>query len=328
MYILSIVLALSLCFCKSDGSVAYEPKLSKTTEEVKVESDTQKIESTTDSDKIQTGLEAVVKNAEAVQTDEEHKVEKEALEDASEPDIMPAKEEPAEYGEKLEQVDPLAQESEKEETVSEELYDALLRKYVSTDGRVNYKAIKSREAELDQYLDWLEKQKPSEMSRDGALAFWINAYNAFTIKLITVNYPLSSITDLDGGNPWDVKRIKLDGRTLSLNQIENEIIRPQFNEARIHFAVNCAAKSCPPLMNKAWTAEKIEEDLERQTRQFINNNNFNVISSNSVKISKIFEWYASDFDGIVSFLNRYTNTRIKDNASIEYLEYDWALNSL
>lgn len=328
MYILSIVLVLSFCFCKNDSYVSQESMPAETTKDLIVESDVQKTKTSAESDDQQTDIELEVKTADVVQTDEEQKGEEEIQENIKEPDTMPAKEEPAEYSEKLEQIDPIAQESEKEEDVSEELYDALLRKYVSTDGRVNYKAMKSRQAELEQYLAWLEEQKPSEMSKDAALAFWINAYNAFTIKLILDNYPVSSITDLDGGNPWDVKRIGLDGRTLSLNQIENEIIRPQFNEARIHFAVNCAAKSCPPLMNKAWTADSLEEDFERQTRNFINDNKFNVISSGSVKISKIFEWYASDFDDIISFLNNYSNTRINDNAKVDYLEYDWALNSL
>lgn len=328
MYILTVVLALSFCFCKNDHSAVKESIHTKATEEYIQESDKHPMPSTSDSDEYQAESEVNIEKPVTAQKSVNNQSKVESVEEVRLVDSMPAREESAEYGDKLEQVDAGASVAESEEAGPEELYDALLRKYVSTDGRVDYRAMKSKVSDLDQYLDWLEEQKPSAMTRDEALAYWINAYNAFTIKFILDKYPVSSITELDGGNPWDVKRIKLDGRTLSLNQIENEIIRPQFNEARIHFAVNCAARSCPPLMNKAWTAQSLEEDLERQTRQFINNSKFNVISSGSVKISKIFEWYASDFDGLISYLNRYTNRRVNDDARVEYLDYDWALNSL
>ena len=88
------------------------------------------------------------------------------------------------------------------------------------------------------------------------MAYWINVYNAFTIKMIVDNYPVSSITKLHGGKPWDVKWIELGEKKYSLNEIEHNILRPQFKDARIHFAVNCAAQSCPPILNKAWTEKK------------------------------------------------------------------------
>ena len=128
------------------------------------------------------------------------------------------------------------------------LWNGLLRKYVNSSGKVNYKGFKSDKSKLDAYLKELENNPIQEnWSKAKKMAYWINAYNAFTIKLIVDNYPISSITKLHGGKPWDVKWIKLGGQTYSLNNIENDILRPKYKDARIHFAVNCAAKSCPPL---------------------------------------------------------------------------------
>ena len=158
------------------------------------------------------------------------------------------------------------------------------------------------------------------------MAFWINAYNAFTVKLIVDNYPVASITKLDGGKPWDRKWIKIGDKTYSLNNIENDILRPQFKDARIHFAVNCAAQSCPPLLNKAWTADNLESNFEKQAKAFVNNPKFNTISAKNVKVSKIFDWYKADFGNLIDFLNKYASTNINGNAKVEYVEYDWALN--
>ncbi|MBK8705831.1 MAG: DUF547 domain-containing protein [Saprospiraceae bacterium] len=105
------------------------------------------------------------------------------------------------------------------------------------------------------------------------MAFWINVYNVFTIKLIADNYPLKSIMNLDGGKTWDVERIKIGGELYSLNQIENEIIRPQFKDPRIHFALNCAAKSCPPLYDKAYLPSQLDQQLDERTRSFVNSTN-------------------------------------------------------
>ena len=138
------------------------------------------------------------------------------------------------------------------------------------------------------------------------------------------NYPIAKITDLDGGKPWDRKWIKLGTKTYSLNNIENDIIRPQFKEPRIHFAVNCAAKSCPTLMNKAWLPNSLESDFTKMTKAFINNSTFNEISSGGATVSKIFEWYGEDFGDVKAFINRYANTKV--NGDIKFKDYDWSLN--
>lgn len=211
--------------------------------------------------------------------------------------------------------------------LSHSIFDGLLRQHVSASGAVNYTGFKADKAKLQSYLDILAANPPkADWGRGKAMAYWINAYNAFTIKLIVDNYPLGSITDLDGGNPWDKSRIKLGGQTYSLNQIEKEILLKKYKDARVHFAVNCAAKSCPALLNSAWTASNLESNFERQTKAFINNTQFNDIKAKSAKVSKIFEWYADDFGDVKAFINKYANTQLKPNAKIEYMEYNWKLN--
>lgn len=212
--------------------------------------------------------------------------------------------------------------------VDHSTWNTLLQQYVSTSGKVNYAGFKKDQTKLDNYLNTLKSNHPSSSwSRNERLAYWINAYNAFTVKLIVDNYPVKSITNLHGGKPWDVKWIKIGGKSYSLNNIENDIIRPKFNEPRIHFAVNCAAKSCPPLLNKAWTASNLNSNLEKQTKKFINNSAFNQIGAKEVKVSKIFEWYAKDFGTLVTYLNKYSNTKISTSAKVNYAEYNWALNN-
>lgn len=207
-------------------------------------------------------------------------------------------------------------------------WDQLLQKYVSTSGKVNYNGFKANQAQLQAYLDDLAAHPiQNNWSRDEKMAYWINAYNAFTVKLIVDNYPVSSITKLHGGKPWDVKWIKLGDKTYSLNNIENDILRPVYKDARIHFAVNCAALSCPPLLNRAWTAQNLQSNLNAQAQKFINNAQYNQVSTDKVVISKIFEWYATDFgSSIVTYLNQYSGTKIKADAQVSYQAYNWQLN--
>ena len=207
-------------------------------------------------------------------------------------------------------------------------FSSLLTAYVDAQGKVNYEGLKRELPKLDAYLSELEKKTVAEdWSRSEKLAYWINTYNAFTIKLILNHYPVQSITNIAGGKPWDEKWITLGSRTYSLNQIENDIIRPQFNEPRIHFAVNCAARSCPPLANKAFTPTNLESLLEIQTKAFINNQKYNQITADRIQISKIFDWYGSDFKDLVSFLNKYSVVAINADAKIEFSDYDWSLNN-
>ncbi|MEM9990999.1 MAG: DUF547 domain-containing protein [Bacteroidota bacterium] len=210
---------------------------------------------------------------------------------------------------------------------SHAIWNRLLQENVTEKGQVDYAAIQKNSASLDSYLNTLSKNPPTESwSKNAQLAYWINTYNAFTVKLIIDNYPVKSITDLHNGKPWDVQWIEIGDKTYSLNTIENKIIRPTFKEPRIHFAVNCAAKSCPPLLNRAWTAKNLDYHLDRQTRSFINNAKYNKIEAGKAQVSKIFDWYSEDFGEIAMYLNRYLSDQILKPGSVTFLAYDWGLN--
>ena len=206
-------------------------------------------------------------------------------------------------------------------------WQTLLQKHVSPLGVVDYVGLKSTEATLDKYLSDLSDHVPggSDLSKE-AKAFWINAYNAFTVKLILDHYPVQSIRDIAGGEPWDKKWIQLGSKMYSLNNIEHDILRPMWKDARIHFAVNCAAKSCPPLGNTAFTASNTDRLLEKLTKAFVNNSASNTISSSSLVLSKIFDWYRTDFGDLAGFIDKYTTVGISSDVKITYQDYDWSLN--
>jgi Protein of unknown function, DUF547 len=203
-------------------------------------------------------------------------------------------------------------------------YDAFLKKYVSASGNVSYKKIKK--SDVESVVKEFQAATPQKnWSKNEQLAYWLNAYNLFTISLIVNNYPVKKITDLDNSKPWDVKRIDLGGQKYSLNDIENVIIRPTFKDARIHFAINCAAKSCPPLLNTAFTANNVQTLLEQRTKAFITSKS-NLLTEKNIKISKIFDWYKADFSDLTGFLNKYSTAKIAKDAKVEYNDYDWNLN--
>lgn len=222
--------------------------------------------------------------------------------------------------------------------ISHEIWDSLLQKHVTVDGQVDYKGIIRDSIPFNKYINLLKNNHPnkSNWSKDEQLAFWINAYNAFTVQLIIDNYPVASIKDIKNGIPfvntvWDIKFINIEGATYDLNNIEHGIIRKKFNEPRIHFAVNCASISCPRLLNEAFTAEKLEEQLAENTRYFLANKVKNDFSDpDNIKLSKLLKWYSGDFDGkkyggVKGLIEKYGPPH-NENANIDYLEYDWNLN--
>lgn len=214
--------------------------------------------------------------------------------------------------------------------LSHDIFDALLRKHVNSSGNVNYGAFKKDKAKLVEYLEVLKNNPPeSSWSKNKEMAYWINLYNAFTIHSIVEKYPVSSVMDLEGGKVWDKKKIVIAGKSLTLNNIEKDKLLKRFKEPRVHFAVNCAAGSCPPLLNKAWTEDNVQRYYAKQAKAFINNSSYNSISAKSLEVSQIFNWYASDFGGsdqILSYFQKYSDTEIKKNAKITFKEYDWKLN--
>ena len=223
--------------------------------------------------------------------------------------------------------------------ISHDIFNSLLEKHVNSAGLVDYKSFIKDSMQFNKYLDLLSTHLPNEKnwSRDERLAYWINAYNAFTIKLIMNHYPVKSIKDIKKGIPmvsdtWTIDFITIEGKKYNLNNIEHGIIRPKFNDPRVHFALNCASMGCPPLLNHAYAAEKLNAQLDSQAKRFINDGVHNkIISPNKANLSKIFSWFAGDFKkaapSVIDFINRYAETKLNPNADIEHNAYDWSLNS-
>ena len=207
------------------------------------------------------------------------------------------------------------------------LWSTALKEHVDEVGHVNYAKWKEDTTLLDDYITSLEENPPAEFwSRNDSLAYFINAYNAVTVKLILDHYPLKSIRKLI--TPWRFKRFELEGEKISLNHIEHQILR-KMNEPRIHFAINCASASCPKLFNTAFYAHTMEEQLEEATTLFINDPLRNQLSKKEMAISRIFQWFASDFGSKKerhSFIRKYATQPIDKNAKVRFLNYDWQLN--
>ena len=222
--------------------------------------------------------------------------------------------------------------------VDHSAYDKLLKKYVSSKGLVNYKGLKADEKALDQYLAILSKNPPAaSWSKPEQMAFWINAYNAYTIRLILDHYPLKSIKDIGSKikipfvtTPWAIKFFTIGTEKMSLDNIEHGTLRKKYDDPRIHFALVCASMSCPALRNEAYTAAKLESQLDDQGRDFLNNPAKNNISKSKAQLSKYFDWYKGDWDNngqsVVKWVNKYSATKIDEKTPISYLDYNWNLN--
>jgi hypothetical protein len=227
-------------------------------------------------------------------------------------------------------------------------FTELLTRHVE-DGHVDYAAL-CQDQGLDEYLLQLSAVEPDTVSADAdRLAFWINAYNAFTLKAICAEYPVKSINELHFGGlylgtvlkrtVWDRRLIHLAESTLSLNQIEHEIIRKQFAEPRIHYALVCAARSCPPLRGEAFEGNTLDAQLDDQARLFLNDPEQNrfVVAERRAQLSRILDWYGGDFgDGKEDLLLHVARYLPEDVAAslradpdawkVEHLPYDWSLN--
>lgn len=222
--------------------------------------------------------------------------------------------------------------------ISHKTWDGLLKRHAKPDGKVDYKGFAKDEPLLNQYLTLISQNHPNDANWSEAqqLAYWINAYNAFTVKLILDNYPIKSIKDITKGpsipfinSPWDIKFIEIENQTYDLNNIEHGILRQHFNEPRIHFAINCASVGCPRLLNEAYKAETLESQLQKMTIEFINGKGITEIRDDYIQISLIFSWFGSDFKKettLIEFLNKYSHTKINENVNVDFFSYDWHLN--
>lgn len=203
-------------------------------------------------------------------------------------------------------------------------WEDLLKTYVTPEGNISYADFNKNA--LDNYLVSLQENPPDSGNKNETLSYWINAYNAYTIKLILDNYPIKSIRDIP--NSWDIKFIPYKGGKISLNHIENEILR-KMGDSRIHFAINCASVSCPKLLNDAFYSNKLDEQLNIVTKNFINNQAKNNITQDNIRISEIFNWFKQDFEQgktLIEFINQYSIIKIDKDASITYMDYNWNLN--
>lgn len=207
-------------------------------------------------------------------------------------------------------------------------WDNLLKKYVDNDGNVDYKNFRKEIGLLNSYLEQQTKNPVSEYdTKESKLVYYINLYNASTVKLILDNYPLGSIKDLKG--PWNRQVVTIRNKELSLGDIEHNILR-KMDEPRIHFAINCASYSCPKLLNEAFTVEKLEELLQKSARSFVNDPKRNTINKEKAMLSQIFKWYKKDFTdkmSLTEYINQYSTIKLTNETSIEYINYDWSLNA-
>jgi len=221
---------------------------------------------------------------------------------------------------------------------SYEIFDTLLKKYVDDTGMVNYKGFAKDRPKFKEYLSLLEANAPNdEWTENEKLAYWINAYNAYTIEEILNHYPVESIKDIGStikipfvSTGWDIKFINIGEEKYDLNNIEHGIIRKKFNEPRIHFALVCAAMSCPKLQNEAYDPDRLDEQLTRAAKDFLSDTDKNEIhNSDEAEISKLFNWYKGDFTKettLIEFLNQYAPTRLNEGADIDHKDYNWELN--
>ena len=220
--------------------------------------------------------------------------------------------------------------------VDHSLLDAVLHSHVGDDGSVDYQSLRRQPKRLTAYLALLARLDFDALGRDEKLAVLINAYNAFTLQLILDHPGVESIRDIPSGQRWDAVRWQLGTMTLSLTQIENNYLRARFREPRIHFAINCASRSCPPLRPAAYAGAEIDAQLEQQARFVHSDARWLRLDGTTLHLTRLYQWYASDFEQVAGSTVEHAGRYAPDLAaaladerqpSVEWLDYDWSLNS-
>ena len=230
-------------------------------------------------------------------------------------------------------------------------YADVLKKYVDSSGRVDYEKLKGDRQKLDQFNAGIASVSPAlyeSWTKEEKIAFLVNAYNSLTLESIINHYPVKSIKDIFG--VWDRQQFKVIGQEMTLNNIEHETLRKNFNEPRIHMALVCASIGCPNLRTEPYTSQKLNAQLDRQSRIFLANpRNFRIErDSNKVYVSSIFKWFGEDFEknygktqnlaglnnketAFLNFISQYVSPADREylhqgGYHVDYLNYDWSLN--
>jgi len=207
--------------------------------------------------------------------------------------------------------------------------DAFFGQYVE-DGKVDYLSLKKDPSQLLELMKVVDNASLKGISRPNSLSFYINAYNLTVIKGIVLNYPVRNMEEISGF--FDQEKHKITGEYMTLNYLENEIIRPTFKDPRIHFALVCGAIGCPPIIEQAYKPNTLETQLDEQAKIALNNPEFVKVdaANNTVALSKIFEWYTQDFGkkekDLIPYINNYRTQPISQDSKISYYPYDWTLN--
>jgi hypothetical protein len=216
--------------------------------------------------------------------------------------------------------------------------DLLLKARVDAAGQVDYGGLRGDSRELDAYLRALATAPLAGLPADEQLALLINAYNAFTLRLILDHHPVASIQDIPAGERWQARRFVLAGETLSLDQLEHERIRRQFAEPRIHFALVCAAVGCPPLRTEAYEGSRLAEQLADQTRRVHADARwvrFDAATS-ILHLTRLYDWYGDDFLKQAPSVAEYVAREVPAvraaldrgaRVRVRWLPYDWSLNA-
>ncbi len=211
--------------------------------------------------------------------------------------------------------------------------------------RFDYGSLKAAgedRAALQAYIASLEAVDPAALARDEAYAFWVNLYNALTVEVIVRHYPVASIRDIGISpgllsiGPWGKKLVTVAGRELSLDDIEHGILRAEFGDSRVHYAVNCASMGCPDLAAGPYTGSDLDAMLDRAARAYVNSPRGARAEGGKLAVSSIFKWYMKDFggteEGVLAEIRKYADpdlaAALENVSGIASYEYDWSLNDV
>ena len=240
----------------------------------------------------------------------------------------------------------VASNPDNNQTIDHSQWQTVLDKYVRTHesgvNRVDYGAIKNDgSTELKSYVTMLQSIDPRQYNKQEQFAYWVNLYNAATVQLIVDNYPVESIREIKDGfisfGPWGIEWIKVAGVDLSLDDVEHKILRPIWQDNKIHYAVNCASFSCPNLSKTAFTAGNTDEQLATLAAEYINHPRGVQVEKGKLRLSSIYDWYNEDFETnnetLIDHLKTFANPNLKVKlASLKSTsfshDYDWGLNDI